>query len=383
MVSASLLVNINQALDYIPGLSIASNLANLFIKYAWIPNATSKEDRQNNLYYNYLDKKTVKECLLFCIPLAKLVMVIGNYLFGTSAQPTLLQRDSMERPQGPLAPVVASPAPRPVPTPTPPANSLLPKPAPPPPSPIPTPIPPANSLPPKRKNVGLSPKTPIDITGSITSADQIPHLRSINGHSIEEIEELARPAQSPTGPNPTVATKGLAQSGFLGMHESLKEVLLQDWHTVTALGWTHQQLSFHLRAIAQAAETVTNEGKRIKQNWPPYPMSYKISTTKTPQKLTVDWLQTRGYQKCIFDTPRQGVKEFSWNRECTINNPSTGATVIWNPGVENYIRNYGFYEGGGTKNQYRVDPIALISILTGTPMESLRQQVEQASKQAS
>src|ERR1700733_5887388 len=48
----------------------------------------------------------------------------------------------------------------------------------------------------------------LHITECITSIDQIPHLASINGISIEEIEKRARPAKHPNGPNKTVENEG-------------------------------------------------------------------------------------------------------------------------------------------------------------------------------
>ena len=66
------------------------------------------------------------------------------------------------------------------------------------------------------------------ITDSITSEEQIHTLASINGLSIHEIEERARPEN--------VENNGMSYSGFLGIEESFKEVLLSDWKTVRALG---------------------------------------------------------------------------------------------------------------------------------------------------
>lgn len=34
-------------------------------------------------------------------------------------------------------------------------------------------------------------------------------------------------------------------------------------------------------------------------------------------------------------------------------------------GIINYIENFGFYEGGGSQNPYRVDPDKLYTLLTG------------------
>lgn len=87
----STLAMLDRVLDYIPGLSLISNLLDLFIKYVWIPNAVSRIEKTNSLYYRYLDKKTWKECFLFSIPFAKLVMTIGTFLLGSSKKEQLAQ----------------------------------------------------------------------------------------------------------------------------------------------------------------------------------------------------------------------------------------------------------------------------------------------------
>lgn len=205
------------------------------------------------------------------------------------------------------------------------------------------------------------------ITGSITSEEQIYTLASINGIPIDEIERRARPAKSPQGPNQTVENEGVSYSGFLGMNESLKEVLLADWQTVRVLGWTHEALAFHLGAICKGVQAAGSYNNQVELR---YDHSGKGGATQT---LKATYVRHRGTQVDIF-SPSMDFGS-SWNGQCSITNISTGASVMWSPGVEIYIRKYGFYEGGGKQNQYRVDPVALISVLTGESEELLRKKL--------
>jgi hypothetical protein len=206
------------------------------------------------------------------------------------------------------------------------------------------------------------------ITDSITSEEQIHTLASINSLSIQEIEERARPAKHPTGPNKTVENNGMSFSGFLGVEESFKEVLLSDWKTVRALGWTHKDLAFHLGAISKLAEQSTYEGRYGNHAFnPEAEITYDyLGTGKAEQNLKVVFIVHRGFQEDIF-APVNDYWNSGWGRQCLITNVTTGASVMWTSGVQKYIRKYGFYEGGGKQNPYRVDPVALVSVLTGTP----------------
>ncbi len=51
--------------------------------------------------------------------------------------------------------------------------------------------------------------------------------------------------------------------------------------------------------------------------------------------------------------------------------------IVLGEGVINYIRKYGFYEGG-VNNPYRVDPLHLAAVLTGHTYCSLATAVGQA-----
>lgn len=194
------------------------------------------------------------------------------------------------------------------------------------------------------------------ITECITSIDQIPRLASINGISIEEIEKRARPAIHPNGPNKTVENEGWSYSGFLGMDESFKDVLLADWKSVQALGWTHAELASHLDAIQQRLEQDCDTGQELH-------FTYEYSKNgQVVLELTGVYVPTRGRQEDIF---KPAGASYGWSRGFHLMNPSNGAKVQWGKGQVAYIRKYGFYEGGGKGNEYRVDPVTLIALLTG------------------
>jgi len=92
-------------------------------------------------------------------------------------------------------------------------------------------------------------------------------------------------------------------------------------------------------------------------------------SAELPQKIIVRLLYTKGYQEDLFrpkdysqrdvDTPEK------WSIHQVIENQTNGVRLVLNPGVLNYIRQFGFYEGGGEENPYRVDPIKVVALLTG------------------
>ena len=66
-------VKVDAACDYIPVVSTASNLIDLFQKCVILP-LMNKQSIANNHYYTYLKEKNVSRCLVLLIP------VIGNII---------------------------------------------------------------------------------------------------------------------------------------------------------------------------------------------------------------------------------------------------------------------------------------------------------------
>jgi hypothetical protein len=84
-----------------------------------------------------------------------------------------------------------------------------------------------------------------------------------------------------------------------------------------------------------------------------------------------------GHQEDIFKTGERsslndGVvvdDEYEWCRNYTFTNLDKGERIDVAYGVVEYIKRYGFYEGNVP---YRVDPIKLVSVLTGVPLADLQ-----------
>ena len=190
----------------------------------------------------------------------------------------------------------------------------------------------------------------------IGNYDDIAHLQKINGVAINTLESRARPG-------------AWANSGFLGKKESLLTRLQGDWEIVEALGTTHIELADHLAAIRdltgeQFINLIVYDPSKIQNN--------TISRSSKFQILNAERLCSKGLQADIFcnDTEDKCLWR-GWNCELHVSNPKNGEKVKVAYGVINYIRKYGFYEGGGKDNPYRIDPIRLSAVLTGHSYDSI------------
>ncbi len=187
---------------------------------------------------------------------------------------------------------------------------------------------------------------------------------SINGIPIEEIERRARP-------------RGYSQAGFLGENESFKEVLKKDWETVEQFNVTHCEIVAHLRNVIAIAKRAEENIKRTFENlFDPVEIEYRPNdlegstlVSEKRQQLQVNLCTTRGMQEDLFEPEEGKSREVEtpqgWNEEYSVVNPENGAEVNLNSGILKYIELFGFYEGGGDSNRYRVDPKSVIAILTG------------------
>jgi len=163
-----------------------------------------------------------------------------------------------------------------------------------------------------------------------------------------------------------------SHSGFLGPGESLKGVLMQDWELVTQrLGTTHLQLAAHLRALLTLAKAeIRNEGEVV------YDVSVVPSNTLVqpfgPQAIRVEKTFYLGEQYSLFFNPERADSPDNqkWDIEYCFKSARSGLSLRVggeaDRGVVTYIQHYGFYEGGGVANEYRVDPAELIALITGS-----------------
>lgn len=201
-------------------------------------------------------------------------------------------------------------------------------------------------------------------------------IQEINGVAFSLIEARGRPGKYST-------------TGFLGKNENFKNVLDKDWKTVYELGFTHIELADHLQMI-------WNQSK----SFVPTPFYYDVSELKSntlrarSQLLITSLHHSCGWQDDIFHkeiskeeflsryanttefsteeieqqwewTSREVMKGDFWGSHMQILHVRTGKTLQVGQGVIDYIRKYGFYEGGGKNNPYRLDPIDILSVLTG------------------
>ena len=229
-------------------------------------------------------------------------------------------------------------------------------------------------------------------TRCIVSEKNIPGLTELNGVPISIIEERARPGKG-------------AQSGFLGKDERLIDVLKKDWETVRKLGVTHRQLANCLQCLMEVAPerstlttfqikdgfisvlnaTSQDAGDRpISENSLKGELGFKggfIGKYRLREELQCEVfkIHSRGKQYDIF-RPTGSSEDTAgivspWGTECRIRvSGAQQQTINVNPGVLAYIRNFGFYEGGGKSNRYRVDPVTVVSILTGVPEMQIRKE---------
>lgn len=189
----------------------------------------------------------------------------------------------------------------------------------------------------------------------IKSSRDIRCLQKINDVPVPKIIERARP-------------HAWSDSGFIGMNEDLLDVLQKDWKTVEDLGTTHIEIANHLKSIwdiafgKERAGTLVYDFSRLDKN-----TINKNDPVKVFQFEAYSYL---GMQGDIFYNETEpefiiGWLGEAWNGDLKLKNPKNGESVVIAEGVINYIRKYGFYEGGGNENKYRIDPIRLASVFTG------------------
>ena len=230
-------------------------------------------------------------------------------------------------------------------------------------------------------------------------------MQEINGVSVQEIERRGRPG-------------GFSGTGFLNRTENLKDVLQQDWKTVDAIGTSHIELANHLEAIWNAAPDCSSNlfdffGIRIPE--PEFlhhaePFLYNpnqlenntIGKGSGTQLLLGCKIHSAGFQEDIFVNRKKldklmqerfekegdwdyAFSDAGWGSDLEVRNPindvklTIGAfgKIKGSNGVIDYIKKYGFYEGGGSANPWRIDPAKLVALLTGKPLSSIQQAIQQ------
>lgn len=207
----------------------------------------------------------------------------------------------------------------------------------------------------------------------IDSLDNLTHLNDV---PIEEVERRARPG-------------GKSVSGFINNDERLIDVLKKDWQTVAALGLTHEEIGTHLEKVrvqsgawfSEARRTTTYDCSKIAGAQLPALVERLTGSEETAQEIEVYVDGYGGHQEDIFKNAdgRTVVNEREWCRDFTFTNKKTGERVVVPYGLFEYIKRYGFYEGSIA---YRVDPVKIVSVLTGQSVESIQSHLQTRSANA-
>lgn len=155
-------------------------------------------------------------------------------------------------------------------------------------------------------------------------------------------------------------------------------VLKEDWTSCI------QHLNIKPFHLAKELKRLLVEVEKIRKQEERGPMSIIYlqfqstlpSTTNSPftsQELVISHQLFNGFQYSLFwnpNFPENSGLNTSWNEEYGITNTKLGLSIKLagndKVGLVEYIERFGFFEGGGVSNAYRVDPHILHAILTGT-----------------
>jgi len=159
--------------------------------------------------------------------------------------------------------------------------------------------------------------------------------------------------------------------GFISEDETFQERLKKDWDLVSSLGRTHVELAQFLRDVLILVEKTRSQLSRgpmsdiIVEYTPPPSLFFQ-----RPQKLSVSRNLCSGHQYSLFFNPdaENSTMNLTWNEEYVISNCDSNQKLTiaggLHGGILDYIEQFGFYEGGPS-NPYRVDPRAIIAVLSG------------------
>lgn len=165
----------------------------------------------------------------------------------------------------------------------------------------------------------------------INDTNEIKGLNSLNGISIYKLEADMKPSK-------------LSDSGFIGIDESLLQVLANDNNTVLKMDLNHQQIADFLEYFKKAFDVVfKNEA------------SYEKHAFEYNGRIFIFEIEAwRGIQESPFN---DGT--FT-NTDCNLVCLQDGSSINYSGILPEMIRRYGFYEG--TKVSYRLDPKSIAEI---------------------
>jgi len=176
--------------------------------------------------------------------------------------------------------------------------------------------------------------------------------------TIKQLEENMRPGRCSNG-------------GFLGMNESLEDVIAKDEQTVTKLGISYEQIASSMERIWITAVNKTHQLTAVHNfDWETdFPQLHKPGTTPSfslsnlpdlNKGIIIDdfqvfMVQYRGFQICPWHCSAFGGSDFM------VLNRRTGESFAAPDLIIHLIREHGFFEG--FQSPYRVDPEKVIRTL--------------------
>ncbi|KAN0022066.1 hypothetical protein ACTFIU_004222 [Dictyostelium citrinum] len=212
----------------------------------------------------------------------------------------------------------------------------------------------------------------------LNSFKDIDELNNINSISIEVIEKRAKIIQDNTSDPESWRYRSF--DGFLGENESFKERIKTDWKLLEQWNIDNKQSLTHID-ISNKLKDVINQCEQTRKDLKFGPMApIKLLYNKEIELFIVKNIYN-GFQYSLFwnenqqnlqhqQPQQQQEQQETWNRkwnvEYKIQNIKTQEEILVSGDIDNGIINYieylGFYEGDEF-NQYRINPIKLLSIL--------------------
>lgn len=185
-------------------------------------------------------------------------------------------------------------------------------------------------------------------------------FEEVNGLPIAEIERRSRRLVDRTEDPQTWRYR--SSSGFLGENERFLDVVASDRQLTALLGTSDTELADRLGGLVQRCHYLDAVEQR------------------NPERTISDGGQTFTLRCVPFVSPQfspfwnedrpHSEENQQWSVDYWIVNHKLPGCTLWiggdhQAGVLDWIRRYGFYEGGGGSNPYRLDPALVQTVLTG------------------
>mmetsp|Transcript_73557 Transcript_73557/g.227175 ORF Transcript_73557/g.227175 Transcript_73557/m.227175 type:complete len:222 (+) Transcript_73557:136-801(+) len=204
--------------------------------------------------------------------------------------------------------------------------------------------------------LGIAARAAQPMSDVFPTLDDLERADGVCGVSWAELQRRCAPGAGP----------GQTQGGWISDGTPIREVLERDWATVAAAGTTHRELAAHLDAVWAKGRVCDYDHQTDEIGYDVRSVSWSALPSTGLQRLKITCAHTRGIQSDLINP--DDWFQYGWNVDWSL---SSGHIKLRfggrnsSSGIVQYIREFGFYEGG-EGNDYRVDPAALIKLLTGT-----------------